>query len=259
MRAFTAELSQSVRTLRFVGIAFVIVLLPTLYGLAIRDAYALTDAADLFTLMLSNLVPLMFPLLVSLTYQPRLLDEWSNSFPRLTRTRIDVRGYLATRAGVAATLASTVFAVMILVAWLSAHSLFGDAGFAQASPVAVSDRFTFSQVHAISPVLFVLCYSGWVGLNAGAYAVFSTALSAVAGNRFLALAAPLVLYFLGGFALAVLGLEEISPSSSIFPFNITQQPMLFAVVPLMFVLVTSAALFALVHRRNYATAGLDRV
>lgn len=236
----------------------VVVVLPSGYGLAIRDEYALVDPVDLFTLMLSDVVPLTFPLWVVFLYQPRLLDEWANSFGRGVRTRMPMGWYVASRAAVAAVWAAGVFAAMVVLTWVVAHVTFGE-GFAQAQPMPVAERFTFSQVYAVSPVLFVVVFATWVGLNAAVYGVLGTAASALVGNRFLALLAPMAVYLVSGFVLAVLGLEYLSPTTSVFPFSIVQQPMVFAFVPLAGALAVTAVAFAVVRRQEYFSAGLDRV
>lgn len=259
MRAFRAELFDSARSVPRWLVAAVIVALPTAYGLTIRDQYALVDAQDLFTLMLGDVMPLTFPLWVSLLYQPRLLDEWANSFTRGVRTRMPMRTYLASRAAVAATWAAGVFSTMVVLAWVAAFAVFGSSGMVQASPVPVAERFTFSQLYAVSPVVFITVYAAWVGLNAAAYGVLSTAASALIGNRFIALVTPIAFYLVAGFALAVLRLEHIGTATSIFPFSIVQQPIGYALVPLLGVLVLAAAAFVVAGRQQYFTAGLERV
>lgn len=251
---------------RAVLVVAVVILVPVVSGLIARGGYSLWDGADYFSLQLSNLVPLLFPFLVVAIYLPRLSDEFANGFTRSVRTRTTIGTYLASRLVAAAILAFLTFAAMVVVVWLVsfvADPLLGLNDYGSAAPPGQEDpipplatRFTFSQLFAYSSAMFGVGYAAWVGINAATYAVLGGLALALVENRFIALSVPAIVYWLGSFVTAVLGWEEFSPSTSVFPFSITQQEIWQPFVQWGILLVAVASAVVVMRKREYDVPGL---
>lgn len=237
-------------------------LFPPVYGFAVAGGYALRDPHEFFELELAGFPALLFPIVVSAAYLPRLADEWSNGFLVSARTRTTAGTYLSGRIWAAAMIAGVTLTVMVAIAAVAAFVVAPLAGIAFTgdlpgnTPHPPEEAFTFSQLSAVSPALMCVVYSLWVGLNASLYAAFGAVVLMLVENRFIALAAPTAWYWLLNLATALLGLEAFGPTTMVFPFNITQQPIWHAFIPFGVLLLVTVGLWRLVVRREFATAGL---
>ena len=255
LRLVGNDLRASVRRPQVIVVALLIIVIPPVSGVMALPGYALDHWMPYFTLMFDG-VGLAFPLLVALLSQLRLLDEWSNTYALLTRTRVNPAIYFTSRLLVSALLAAAVFFVMTLACFAVARLTYTDHGYGVPSQGPIESRFPFSQLWAISPGLYVLVFSLWVAWVAGTVAAWCTLLTAVIGNKFLALAAPLVLWLGMNFVLAVLGLEALSLPP--FRFHITQQPIWTELVGWAVIALIAAGLHVFVQRRDYQTVGITR-
>ncbi|WP_163544871.1 hypothetical protein [Occultella kanbiaonis] len=210
---------------------------------------------SLFSLMFNG-VGLLFPLLVTLLTQPRLLDEWSNSYALQVWTRVTPQSYFLSKALGAASVASGVFFALTAVSFGLARLTYTDNGYQVPLAGAIEFRFPLSQLWGVSPALYIVAYCVWVALVAGAVAILSTLLTAVTSNKFVALAAPFILWTGVNFALAVLRLEAFSLPP--FRFQITQQPVWTEVVGLCGIVLAIMMLYRFVHGQRYQTAGIVR-
>lgn len=249
------DLRASIRRPQVIVIALLIILVPPVSGVMALPGYALDHWMPYFTLML-DVVALPFPLLVALLTQPRLLDEWSNTYALLIRTRVNPSTYFASRMLVSALLAAAVFFVMILVCFAVARFTYTDHGYDVPSLGPIESRFDFSQLWAISPAVYAVVFSLWVALVAGTVGAWCTLLTAVIGNKFVALATPLMLWFIVNFILAVLGFEELSLPP--FRFHISQQPIWTDLLGWVAIALMTAGLYVFVRRRDFQTSGLVR-
>ncbi|MFB7799690.1 hypothetical protein [Isoptericola sp. NPDC056134] len=267
-RTVPAELRRAGRSIGVLGPALIVVLMPAAIGILVREEYALSGSLEFFGLMLRNFVPLLFPVLVTVVYLPRLSDEFANGFTGSVRTRTTLRTYLGSRIATAALLSFLTFTAMIVVCWLVAFVIGPLVGMnefenvlpAGAAPDALLDpvsRATFTQLYADPPVLYGVVYAVWVGLNAALVAVFGTLSLILISNRFVALAVPTVAFLVVGFALQVLGLAPFTPTFATFPFGLAQQPLWTPFVPFMALAIVCAGLWVYVERRNFETSGLD--
>ena len=247
------ELRSAVRRPQFGVVAIVLVLIGPVSGLAILGSSALDHWMTYFTSMF-DWVGLVYPLAVALLTQPRLLDEWSNTYVLSTRTRVSPGRYFAAKVITSALLAAGVFLVMTLVAFAAARLTYTDHGYGVPLVGPIEDRFPLSQLWGISPMLYVIGFSLWVAVVSAAVAVVCTLLSAVIGNRFVALAAPLILWFIANFGLAVLDWEELALPP--FRFHIIQQPVWTEFAGLGLIVLVAAVLYGLVRRNGYLSAGI---
>jgi hypothetical protein len=247
------------------GIAAAIMAFPVTYGYLVREEYRLEDKLDLFTLMFENYVPLLFPILIAALYLPRLADEFSNGFVTAVRTRVHVGRYLISRMGSAAIVAFLTFFTTILIGWivvayidplLWSSTAYHPSGPGE-TPNPPESRFTYSQIYELSPLLMVVTWASWVGINAALYSILGVLVLMLVQNRFLALAIPSVIFLIGNLATALLGLEEFGPLNMVFPFSISQQPIWHSFVPFGVTVLACIALWLTARSRDFATAGLE--
>lgn len=254
-RIVSNDLRASFRRPQVITVALLIITLAPVSAMVSLPSYAFDHWMSYFTVMF-DWVGLTFPLLVVLLSQVRLLDEWSNTYALLTRTRVGARTYFGSRLLVSALIAAAVFFVLTLVCFAVAWSTYTDHGYGVPLAGPIESRFPFSQLWAVSPVVYILVFSVWVALVSGTVAVVCTLLTAVIGNKFVAMVAPLVLWFITNFGLAVVGLEEFSLPP--FRFFITQQPIWTEFAGWAAILLAAMGLYAFVRRHDYQTAGIVR-
>lgn len=249
------ELRASIRRPQFVVVAALIVIVPPVSGVASLSGYALDHWMSYATIMFDGL-GLLFPLLVTLLTQPRLLDEWSNTYANSVRTRVAPAQYFRTKVASSAILAGAVFLTATALSLLVARLTYTDHGYGVASAGPIETRFPLSQLWALSPALYVIALCLWVGLVAASVGIWCTLLTALVSNRFVALVAPLVLWTAVQFGLAVIGLEELSLPP--FRFHLIQQPIWTEFVGLIAITVASAAMLYIVRKSDYQSPGIVR-
>lgn len=248
-------LRTSYRRPQVAVVALLIVVIPPVLGIISAPAYSFDHWMSYFTVMFDG-VGLIFPLLVALLTQPKLLDEWSNTYALATRLRVAPAAYFGVRVIVSGILASVVFFALTAVCFAAARLTYIHPGPEVPLVAPVETRYQLSQLWALSPVLYMVVFCLWVALVAGTVAVACTLFTAVISNKFVALAAPLILWFLANFGLAVLRLEAFALPP--FRFHIRQQPVWTEIAGWAAILLVVGALYAFVHRRDYQTAGIVR-
>lgn len=208
-----------------------IVFFPTVYGWVQIKDYLLVTPADLFELMLSGAVPLIFPLLAVLIFPAPFSTRLVDRFIFYTRTRISIESYLVRVACANGLLTFSVFFLMVIVTFLSAFYLAPAAGVRfdlSSAPIeqlrsSQDNAFTFSQLLSIGNGVFALVYATWVGLFGAIIATVGLIATLLIPQRVVALALPTIIYFLENFGLAVVGLEVFRSVTSVFPFALEQQ------------------------------------
>lgn len=254
-RLIIDDIRVSVRRPQMVVAALLILVVPPVSGYVSLPAYAFSHWTAYFTVMI-DAVALIFPLLITLITQPRLLDEWSNSYALATRQRVEPARYFGARVAAWAILAAVVFLVLTIVCFAVARWTYSYPSPEGPPGVLVETRYQFSQLWAVSPALYLVVYCLWVALVSGTVAAVCTLITAVVGNKFVALAAPFVLWSLTDFGLAVLDLAALSLPP--FRFHIKQQPIWTEFAGWALILIVLGALYLYVHRRDYQTAGIVR-
>ncbi|KPC97191.1 hypothetical protein LR69_04596 [Geobacillus sp. BCO2] len=102
---------------------------------------------------------------------------------------------------------------------------------------------TFSQFLRYGEFVYGLVYSVWVAINGVLYSTIAFMLLLNISNPFIALSLPFLFYHIFNFVTALFDIPMFSPLSTIFPFNIEQQPLWTVLVPFLFLLVVSVTLF----------------
>ena len=219
-----------------VGLGFFITivicaLLPTAWAYVSASSYENPFPIAFYTLVMrSNPMVLAFGLLAAVPYVVTFGGQLSHRYLVYTRTRESIRRTVLIRVLACALVTFVAFFAVGALPFLAAY-LPGIEYFPQASglntPAAVAQAqasyATFTQLTAISPWLFGLFFSTWLGLNAAAYAVLALVSSMVFRNRLLGFSLPWVVSIVAAFSMAVTGGEEFSPDT-IFPFNLEQLP-----------------------------------
>lgn len=223
-------------------------------------SYDIIDELDLFSLALYDLLPATFPILISVFCLLRYSDELSNGFTRSVRTRTSLGNYLLSSSLKVALSAMAIFTIVVFIVWLYAFVL-SPATFATLHPgeipESVSSRYRFTELMAISPLLYGAFISLWTGLNAAAYAALGFAALVWIPNRFVALAIPFIVYWAATIVPALFGLESYAAAHSVFSFSIIQVPWWQAIPHLIAIACfASIGLFA-AKFVDYQTPGLD--
>lgn len=211
-----------------VSVGLVIVLMPLINGMLSMRGTDLRDPYDHFELALSNYLPLLFPLLASLLYAPRVALETAQNFASPAQARLGRRRYVLGHVTQAAAWGFAVFATSILATWIYTMYIAPHAGtlyVPQGDSLDPSSRTTFGQLMHVSPVVYVVFYAAWVGLHGALYSVAAVICVYLIGQRVVALATPMVVVFVADFALAVLGLERFTLTGAPFPGSMDQGPM----------------------------------
>ena len=107
------DLRASLRRPEVIALSLLIIIGPALNGYLTRYGYALDNWVSYF-INLIDAVAMPFPLLVTLLTQPRLVDEWSNTYALSTRTRLRPRSYFASKVYSSALISGVVFTAMML-------------------------------------------------------------------------------------------------------------------------------------------------
>lgn len=216
------------------------------------------------------ITPFMFilPLVAALLGSLTVYMEVGNRFTSLVATRRSLRRYLAGRLVQAAVLPSVVYFAYAVFAFVVAYIVWPQTGNPGVDPsnyqmtnqeaqrAEVADT-SYSQLLGSGLIAYCLGYSAWLGISAGFYSVAAALCLVVLPNRLAAIAIPTALY-LGE---SVIGIVVIGPQAglvySLFPFGLTQLPIVVAAAPqLAFnaaVVILGVHVFVSMRRKGYLT------
>ena len=102
---------------------------------------------------------------------------------------------------------------------------------------------TFSQFLSHGALTYGFIYSSWVAVNGIVYSTIAFFLLLNVSNPFIALSIPFLFYHILNFVTGLFHVAIFSPLSTIFPFNIEQQPLWTVLVPFSFLLIVLAIVF----------------
>ncbi|GCD84380.1 ABC transporter permease [Parageobacillus thermoglucosidasius] len=227
------ELMRAVTWRQCVIWAALILVLPTIQFLLIKENYVYYRQLDLFLRLNSNFVPLLFPIIMVLVYAIYFVGEQKNLFIPYVRIRIPLATYLFSKLIVNAILSFLIAFLMVFVPFI--FSMYIEPGLgivhlypADGNPIPYT---TFEQLLFLGTLPYGIIYSLWVGLNGMMYATMGLLLVMILEKPFVALSIPFMYYLLGNFITQILGYEQFSPTYTIFPFSISQQPLWTVFVP----------------------------
>lgn len=261
-RLTTLELRRSLVSWDL-AVVCVIIALPAVQGLVQASSYRLWDNFDLFTLMLTDWLPLLFPMLVTAIALPRFAGELTHGFVRPVLPRVRLSTYIGARIVSAAVLTFCAFLLAVTLTWVVAFVVNAGHGVVEVHPPQagetvhpVADRTTFSPLYAVSPALFGAVLAVWVGVNGALWSVIGALSVLLVGNRFLALAAPTVLYVGIEVAVAYARFEGFGLAGSTFQSNIIQQPAWYPFIQFVALAAATFGVARAVRAHGYETAGL---
>lgn len=218
----------------------ILVLIPTIRFSTIREGYQFFEPIEVFQEMVSAIIPLLFPALVIIIYLPTFLQEQKNNFIPYTRTRISLNTYLLSKSLINAFLTGFIIFLLIFLSFVFVVYVEPNLGIISYSPIdknTVIPKFTFSQFLSYGDLTYGVIYSLWVSINAIIYSTIAFMLLLILDNHFVALSLPFLYYHIFNFITGVLQVPQFSPLSTIFPFNIVEQPLWTVLVPFLFLLI----------------------
>ncbi len=232
----------------------VALMVPTLSGVNGTVGVALRDWLDLFSVMMSSPIALIFPLLVVFIASSRLYQEMGNRYIVAVRVRVSIRRYLGSKLLVASLLAFVTFGLSTFLAFVVAFYVWPAIGNPSVQPElydmtpaqAATDsltRVTFSSLLGHGPWTYGAFYSVWVGFSAALYAAFGTACLVLVSSRVFALAIPFLGYFVQTVGAALLGTPQYGLLYAAFPFGLIQSSAWVAIVPTAILAAVVAALW----------------
>ncbi|MDO5498147.1 MAG: hypothetical protein Q4F67_00525 [Propionibacteriaceae bacterium] len=250
----------------FVGIVLAVAvggLAPIVIGTILASDHMLAHPTDFYGLIMRKSgLGLVFPLVVALPYAFALSGQVSQNFLLYTRTRDGIGRTLGARFGASMVVGFTVGFLIALMTYLWAYVAEpllglvtyrpGDMGLHTPAAVAAdaAGAFTFSQLLPLGSWVFGIGYAVFLGLVGMLYSLATAACLIIMPNRFLALVTPWLVNEALTFAMAVVGLEAVSPNA-FMPFNLTQLGLGTPFLPLVALVVATAALVAVVIRRRF--------
>ncbi|WP_108306896.1 ABC transporter permease [Metalysinibacillus jejuensis] len=231
----------------------IIILLPAIRFYTIKEGYQFFEPIEVFQEMVSTIIPLLFPAIIIIIYLPLFLQELRNNFVLYTRPRIPLNTYLLSKIIVNAFLTGgivflLIFLPFIFVVYLEPH--LGIIFYSPKDANSVIPMFTFSQLLEYGNLAYGLTFSLWVSINAVIYSSIALLLMLVLTNPFVALSVPFLFYHIFNFVTGILNAPMFSPLSTIFPFNIVQQPLWTILVPFLFLLIIFIGLFVFTMRKQ---------
>lgn len=231
----------------------IIVFLPTIRFYTIRNGYQFYKPIEVFQETVSTIIPFLFPAIAISIYLPSFLQEKKNNFISYTRTRIPLSTYLLSKGLINACLTGLVIFLLIFIPFVFVVYLEPNIGIIHYTPIdknAIVPDYTFSQLLSHGDLIYGLVYSLWVSINAVVYATIAFMLLLTSNNPFVALSIPFLFYHILNFLTGVLGVAMFSPLSTIFPFNIVEQPLWTVLVPFLLLLIILIGLLIFVKRNQ---------
>ncbi|SDC60020.1 ABC transporter permease [Shouchella lonarensis] len=233
MSQVNIELRKTSSTSQLVIWILVMLLLPVIKFMLIKDNYVFYRQLEVFLRVNSDFVPLLFPLLMMLVYPIRFVGEQKYNFLTYVGARITLHKYfnakLTTNVLCAFFIAfGMVFVPFIFIMYV--EPIFGFIALedAMGNPIPYT---TFEQFLPFGDLTYGILYSMWVGLNGALYATFGLLLLMITQKPLTALTTPFIYYFMGMFVTQLLDYEQFSTGLTIFPFSTSQHPLWTVLVP----------------------------
>jgi hypothetical protein len=241
-------------TIRNILIWMIILFIPVFRFFMVIGSYEFFVPIEVFQEMISGIIPLLFPAIIIAIYLPTFLEEQRNNFIQYTRPRIPLNMYLLCKGIVNAVLTGLISFLLVFgscVFVLYVEPNFDLVSYAFMDQNATVPDYTFSQFLSYGDLTYGLIYAIWVSINAILYSTFAFVLLLTLNNSFVALSAPFLYYHVFNFVSGVLGRPHFSPLSTIFPFNIIEQPLWTVLIPFVTLLIAILAVYLYsIHKRE---------
>jgi hypothetical protein len=231
----------------------IIVILPAVRFYIINDGYQFYKPIEVFQETVSAFVPLLFPALAIIIYLPSFLQEQKNNFIKYTQPRIPLNTYILSKGIINAFLTGIVIFLLVFFTFIFVVYIEPHLGIIYYTPIdenAFIPTYTFSSVLAYGDLVYGFTYAIWVSINAVLYSSIAFMLLLILDNPFVALSVPFVFYHVFNFITGVLNVAQFSPLSTIFPFNIEEQPYWTVMVPFCFLLIILIGICSFVLKKR---------
>ncbi|MGZ0084481.1 ABC transporter permease [Caldibacillus thermoamylovorans] len=231
----------------------IVLLLPTVRFCMISEGYQFYQPVEVFQETISAIIPLLFPVLVILIYLPSFVQEQRNHFITYTRMRIPLNTYLLSKGVINAFLTGFVLFLLIFLPFLFIMYVEPRLGIIYYTPIDEKTHIpatTFSSFLSYGDFTYGLIYALWVSINGVVYSTIAFMLLLTLSHPFVALSFPFVFYHIVNFVTGILNVPMFSPLSTIFPFNIEEQPLWTVLVPFTFLLIIFIGIFVFLVRNQ---------
>lgn len=231
--------------------SILILLFPIIKYIQIIDDYVFYRQLDVFLRVNSDFVPLLFPLLMILVYAINFIGEQKNNYLTYVSPRIPLDKYFYSKLIVNGCLSFTVAFLMVFIPFIFIMYIEPLLNITQlenpnGNPVPVT---TFEQLLVAGTLTYGVAYSLWVGINGMFYASFGLLLLMLTNKPLMSLSFPFIYYLVLDFITQMFGADRFSPSATLFPFTISQQPLWTVLIPFSLLLTINLVLFILVRKK----------
>lgn len=236
------------------------------YSVINASEYSFLEPLEYYTFIIGAFLPILFPLIIIMICNIQFSSEIKNRFIMYKRFRETNTNYLVS------TLVSNLIIVFIVVfsftfiPFIFAFYIEPFLQIIQYEPenlynMTLEERqqtsFTYSQLMQFHPLVFATTYAIWVGVNGGLYSMLGFLFLLVLENRFIALSIPFLLYHLGSFIIAILGIPAFLFDATIFPFNINQHEIWTTFIPFSFILMVCVTLGIYIKKNRFELSNLQ--
>lgn len=238
--------SQAFTVKQCVLYLLIILGLPTLQFSFIYKSYQFFLPTEVFEETLSGAIPMLFPILAVLIFLPIFIAEYKDNYLTYVRTRASLKDYLFAVGFVNVMLTGFVFFLMTIVTFVLiryVEPFFGLVNYAPLSEKTHDVTNAFSFLVDIHPLLYAVLYAAWIGLNGAVYATLAYLLILSLEQVYLAISLPFFAYHIFNFVAGMMQAPQFSPISTVFPFNITEQPLWTVFVPFTVLIVVNFTLY----------------
>ena len=238
--------SQAFSMKRCILYLLIILGLPALQFSFIYEGYQFFLPIEVFQETISGAIPMLFPILAVLIFLPIFIAEYKDNYLTYVRTRASLKDYLLAVGIVNALLTGLILFLMTIVTFLLIHyvePLFAFVDYWSLSEKTYETSNAFSFLADIHPLLYAVIYSAWIALNGALYATLAYLLILALEQVYLAMSLPFVAYHIFNFVAGILQAPQFSPISTVFPFNITEQPLWTVFVPFTILIIVNVILY----------------
>lgn len=238
MRHILAVEWKKALTLKNILLCLAIIFIPTtVQFLYIRTGYTFYRPVEVHTEVIGGIIALLFPILFVVIYSNSYASEIKDNFITYMKPRTKLSDYLLGKGIINALLSFFVAFAMVFVSFLFIAYIEPSLQIIHYENGSGTSVGTFEIFLSHSSLTYGIVYSFWVAINASLYSSLAYVLTIIISNNLLAISLPFLWYFIMSFVTGVLAHPEFSTISTIFPFNIEQQPIRTIFVPFSFHLI----------------------
>jgi hypothetical protein len=216
----------------------VIIFIPTtIQFLFISSGFIFYRGVEVHTGTIGGVISLLFPIFFIILYSNSFLIELKNGSLNYLKCKTEWSNYFIAKGVVNCIVTFMVAFAMIFISFVFIIYIEPSLNIIQYDSYG-SGYFrsigTFEILLSYGILFYGFVYSFWVAINAVLYSTLAYVLTLVIKRSVLAISLPFVWYFLINIVAGVLGYESFSTISTIFPFNIEEQPLWTVLVPFSF-------------------------